>query len=230
EGIPITSASYFATMTLDQVRHVFRSDTEVPIPLIEERHRVLNESGTVLLEKFGGSFLTCVKMSERSAQKLLHLVLQNFPSYRDEAVFEKKKVSFYKRAQILVADTWSVLEGKGDGSFDDISSLTIFADYRIPQVLVHLKAMKYSEELMKKLREGTIFQSGDKEEVEIRGCSIWCCALICQHLLELYKKKGQDMREKINAVLLDYHLWDYARDHREEMKDTPFHRVRCIYY
>ncbi|KFQ36829.1 UPF0553 protein C9orf64, partial [Mesitornis unicolor] len=230
EGIPITSASYFATMTLEQVRHVFRSDTEVPIPLIEERHQVLNESGTVLLEKFGGSFLTCVKMSEKSAQKLLCLVLENFPSYRDEAVFEKKKVSFYKRAQILVADTWSVLEGKGDGSFDDISSLTIFSDYRIPQVLVHLKAMKYSEKLMKKLREGTIFQSGDTEEVEIRGCSIWCCALICQHLLELYEKKGQDMREKINAVLLDYHLWDYARDHREEMKHIPFHRVRCIYY
>ncbi|XP_017661804.1 PREDICTED: UPF0553 protein C9orf64 homolog [Lepidothrix coronata] len=230
EGIPITSASYFATMTLEQLRHVFRSDTEVPIPLIEERHRVLNESGIVLLEKFGGSFLTCVKMSEKSAQKLLHLVLENFPSYRDEAVFEKKKVSFYKRAQILVADTWSVLEGKGDGFFDDISSLTIFADYRIPQVLVHLKAMKYSEELMKKLREGTIFQSGDKEEVEIRGCSIWCCALICKHLQELYQKKGQDMREKINAVLLDYYLWDYARDHREDMKDIPFHRVRCIYY
>ncbi|NXI11250.1 QSPP protein, partial [Irena cyanogastra] len=88
DGIPITSASYFATMTLDQVRHVFRSDTEVPLPLIEERHRVVNESGIVLLEKFGGSFLTCVKMSEKSAQKLLHLVLENFPSYRDEAVFE----------------------------------------------------------------------------------------------------------------------------------------------
>ncbi|NXY00050.1 QSPP protein, partial [Centropus bengalensis] len=214
EGIPITSASYFATMTLDQVRHVFRSDTEVPIPLIEERHRVLNESGTALLEKFGGSFLTCVKKSGKSAQRLLRLVLENFPSYRDEAVYEVSHV----------------LEGKGDGAFDDISSLTIFADYRIPQVLVHLKAMKYSEELMKKLREGTVFQSGDREEVEIRGCSIWCCALICKHLLELYEKKGQDMREKINAVLLDYYLWDYARDHREEMKDIPFHRVRCIYY
>ncbi|KGL80859.1 UPF0553 protein C9orf64, partial [Tinamus guttatus] len=230
EGIPITSASYYATMTLEQVRHVFRSDTEVPMPLIEERHRVLNESGTVLLEKFGGSFLTCVKMSEKSAQKLLHLVVGNFPSYRDEAIFENKKVTFYKRAQILVADTWSVLDGKGDGCFGDISSLTIFADYRIPQVLIHFKAMKYSEELMKKLRKGTILQSGDRQEVEIRGCSIWCCALICKHLLELYEKKGQDMRGKINAVLLDYYLWDYARDHREDMKDTPFHRVRCIYY
>ncbi|NXX11207.1 QSPP protein, partial [Podargus strigoides] len=230
DGIPITSASYFATMTPDQFRYAFRSDTEVPIPLIEERRQVLNESGTVLLEKFGGSFVTCVKMSEKSAQKLLQLILENFPSYRDEAVFKEKRVSFYKRAQILVADTWSVLEGKEYGAFDDISSLTIFADYRIPQVLVHLKAMKYSEGLMKKLCEETIFRSGDREEVEIRGCSIWCCALICNHLLELYKKKDQDMRDKINAVLLDYYLWDYARDHREEMREIPFHRVRCIYY
>lgn len=65
-----------------------------------------------------------------------------------------RKVAFYKRAQILVADTWSVLEGEGDGCFSDISSVTIFADYRIPQVLVHLGAMKYSDALMKKLKEG----------------------------------------------------------------------------
>uniref|UniRef100_A0A8D0GCM1 Queuosine 5'-phosphate N-glycosylase/hydrolase n=1 Tax=Sphenodon punctatus TaxID=8508 RepID=A0A8D0GCM1_SPHPU len=230
EGIPITSASYYATMTLDQVRHVFRSDTDVPMPLIEDRHRVLNETGTVLLEKFGGSFLTCIKKSEKSAQKLLHLIIENFPSFRDEAMFQGEKVSFYKRAQILVADTWNVLEGKGDGCFSDISSVTIFADYRIPQVLVHLGAMRYSEDLMKKLHEGLVFQSGGKQEVEIRGCSIWCCELICSRLLELFKKKGQNMSEKINAVLLDYYLWDYARDHRKDMKGIPFHRVRCIYY
>ncbi|NXL90077.1 QSPP protein, partial [Alectura lathami] len=230
DGIPITTASYYATMTLEQVRKVFRSDTEVPMPLLEERHQVLNESGTVLMEKFGGSFLSLVKKSKNSAQKLVNLVVKNFPSYRDEAEFQERKVSFYKRAQILVADTWSVLEGKGDGSFEDISSLTIFADYRIPQVLVHLGAMNYSENLMKKLREGTVLQSGDREEVEIRGCSIWCCELICRHLLQLCSMKGRGKRCEINAVLLDYYLWNYARDHREEMKDIPFHRVRSINY
>uniref|UniRef100_R4GD64 Queuosine 5'-phosphate N-glycosylase/hydrolase n=2 Tax=Anolis carolinensis TaxID=28377 RepID=R4GD64_ANOCA len=230
EGLPITSASYYATITLEQVKHVFRSDTDVPMPLLEERHRVLNETGTILLEKFGGSFLTCVKKSEKSAQKLLQLTVENFPCFRDEATFQGRKVAFYKRAQILVADTWSVLEGKGDGCFSDISSVTIFADYRLPQVLVHLGAMKYSDELMKKLKEGHMFQSGDKLEVEIRGCSIWCCELICKRLLDLYKKKGEDIRDKINPVLLDYYLWDYARDHREDMAGIPFHRVRCIYY
>ncbi|OWK07127.1 hypothetical protein Celaphus_00017062, partial [Cervus elaphus hippelaphus] len=88
EGIPITSASYYATVTLDEVRHILRSDTDVPMPLIEERHRILNETGKILLEKFGGSFLNCVQKSDKSAQKLLHLVVENFPSYRDVTQFE----------------------------------------------------------------------------------------------------------------------------------------------
>ncbi|XP_066113080.1 queuosine 5'-phosphate N-glycosylase/hydrolase isoform X2 [Saccopteryx bilineata] len=154
EGIPITSASYYATVTLDQVRHILRSDTEVPMPLLEERHQILNETGKILLDKFEGSFLNCVRKSEKSAQRLMHLVVESFPSYRDVTKFEGKNISFYKRAQILVADTWSVLEGKGDGCFKDIASITMFADYRLPQVLAHLGALKYSDELLKKLLKG----------------------------------------------------------------------------
>lgn len=88
QGIPITSASYYATVTLDQVRHILRSDTDVPMPLIEDRHRILNETGKILLEKFEGSFLNCVRKSEKSAQKLMHLVVESFPSYRDVTEFE----------------------------------------------------------------------------------------------------------------------------------------------
>lgn len=55
-----------------------------------------------------------------------------------------------------MADTWSVLEGKGDGCFKDISSITMFADYRLPQVLVYLGALKYSNELLEKLLKGLL--------------------------------------------------------------------------
>ncbi|CAJ0965287.1 unnamed protein product, partial [Ranitomeya imitator] len=88
EGIPITAASYYSTVTLDQLNHVFRSDTEVPITLIETRLEILHQTGKILMEKFGGSFLNCVKKSEKSAVKLLELVVENFPSYRDEAVYQ----------------------------------------------------------------------------------------------------------------------------------------------
>ncbi|XP_041042569.1 queuosine salvage protein isoform X2 [Carcharodon carcharias] len=229
EGIPITSASFFANITLDQLKYVLRSDTDVPMPLIEERLKVLKEAGNILLEKFDGSFLNCIKKSENSAQKLLRLVVDNFPSYRDETTFQGKKVAFYKRAQILIADIWGLLEGKGDGVFHDMASLTMFADYRVPQALVYLGAMKYSEKLMEKLKQGVLFQSGDCQEVEIRGCSIWCVELILRHVLELGAQKGH-VNMHINSVLIDYYLWDYAKDHREDMADIPIHRVRCIYY
>lgn len=39
-------------------------------------------------------------------------------------------VSIHKRAQILIGDIWACHEGQGLGEFDDIDSLTMFADYR----------------------------------------------------------------------------------------------------
>ncbi|XP_043939620.1 queuosine salvage protein [Protopterus annectens] len=230
EGIPITDASYYASITLEQLKHILRSDTDIHMPLIEERHAVLKETGTILLNKFGGSFLNCVKKCEKSAQKLLQIVVENFPCYRDTATYEGKRVCFYKRAQILVADIYGLLEGKEDAEFHDISSLTMFADYRIPQALVYLGAMKYSDELMKKLKEGVMFQSGDCLEVEIRGCSIWCVELIRDQMLELLAEKGKKAADGINAVLVDFYLWYYAREHRTEMADIPIHCIRCIYY
>lgn len=73
---------------MDQLKHILRSDSEFPIPMIKERLEILHQTGKILMEKFGGSFVNCVKMSEKSAVKLMHLVLQNFPSYRDEGVFQ----------------------------------------------------------------------------------------------------------------------------------------------
>jgi hypothetical protein len=43
-------------------------------------------------------------------------------------------VYIYKRVQILVADLWACFEGKSYGQFDDIDKVTMFADYRVPQV------------------------------------------------------------------------------------------------
>lgn len=48
----------------------------------------------------------------------------------------------------------------------------MFADYRVPQALVHFGAMEYSDKLNKLLSTNHTFMNGDQEEMEIRGCSI----------------------------------------------------------
>ena len=44
-------------------------------------------------------------------------------------------VALYKRAQILIADLWLCFDGEGLGQFDDIDTVTMFADYRYESVM-----------------------------------------------------------------------------------------------
>lgn len=74
-------------------------------------------------------------------------------SVTDIVHFKGKRVSFYKRAQILVADLWGIMEARGEGNIS-IDWLTMFADYRVPQALVYLGALRYSDALMQALKNG----------------------------------------------------------------------------
>nr|SVE73079.1 EOG090X0A16 [Ceriodaphnia reticulata] len=181
-GVPITSSKYYANITEEEVNKIFISSTGESIPLLDQRCRLLQESGKILNEKFDGQFLNCVTQAESNAQKLLSLIVTNFPSFRDEAVIEGQKVSLYKRAQILVADIWGLFKGKGLGTFTDIDTITMFADYRVPQSLVHFEAIEYSEKLYGMLAKNHIFLNGERQEVEIRGCSIHAVELVKEEL------------------------------------------------
>lgn len=229
-GVPITSAAYCRDFTLDQAREIFKSDSSTEMPMIEDRVQVVNEIGQTLIEKFNGKFATCIAQAEGSAQKLLKLVVSNFPCFRDEGEFDGQKVSFYKRAQILVADLWACFEGEGVGKFGDIDSITMFADYRIPQTLVYFDVMSYSPELTTLLKDNHMFDSGDPIEMEIRAGSIWAVELLVKRINELMSQDNQMKEVHINAVLLDHFLWVYRRKHDAQTKHIPFHKVRCIYY
>lgn len=66
----------------------------------------------------------------------------------------------YKRAQILIADIWACFEGQGYGEFHDIDTITMFADYRIPQALLFFGALEYSEKLKEYLKKDHLMNSG----------------------------------------------------------------------
>lgn len=104
-----------------------------------------SEVGASLRENYSGSFVNCIKKCDGSAQRLLELVVTEFPCFRDEATFDGRRVAIYKRAQILISDIWCLFEGKGLGTFGDIDSLTMFADYRVPQSLQFLGVFEYSD-------------------------------------------------------------------------------------
>lgn len=104
-GIDITDSQYYSKVTVEELTEIFRGDDEgTKVPLIEERVKCLHEVGTMLLEKYDGKFENCLKEADHSARRLLRIVTDDFPCFRDEAEWNGVGVSIYKRAQILIGD------------------------------------------------------------------------------------------------------------------------------
>lgn len=226
ERVDIFNPAFYSTITHDQLKEILRSDNQIEIPLLNERVNCLREVGTVLLEKFDGTFKTCVERAGKSAVKLLEIIIDNFNCFRDEAEFKNTKVAIYKRAQILISDIWKCFQNEELGKFNDIDKITMFAEYRVPQTLLLFGVLEYSDELMEILRENVILENGSEEEVEIRGCSIHAIELLKEYIRR--KSKGAD----VNSVLIDHFLWDYRRNNAKKIKakGLPFHRTCSIYY
>jgi Queuosine salvage protein len=249
DGVEICKSSVLAALSRQQLAHVFRGDADGASepPMLDERLTVLREAGKVLIEHFDGSFVNVVRRANGSAARLVELVVEHFQSYRDQVQLanvdgeqsseSSRTLCFYKRAQILVADCWAALGGTSLGAFDDIDDeITMFADYRVPQALVHCGILRYSDAANERLRRGDTVLPGSRLELEIRGCSIWGIELLSRLLRQSKHARDDDdsddggSKHRINAITIDFFLWDYAKAHSDELEAIPIHRTRSIYY
>ena len=196
---------------------------------------MLREAGEVLERDFGGNVISLIRRADHSAARLVNLLVEYFACFRDESSFYGKRVRFYKRAQILVADLWACFNGEGFGRFDDIGQLTIFADYRVPQMLNSLGCLLYSPSLQTRIMRLCNIESGEKCEIELRGNSIWCVELIRQQIVAQYP----EAKYKVNAILIDFFLYDLCKEREREIEQAdmdvenvmmPHHRTRSIWY
>eukprot|EP00112_Aurelia_sp_Birch-Aquarium-sp1_P019076 Seg4651.4 transcript_id=Seg4651.4/GoldUCD/mRNA.D3Y31 product="Queuosine salvage protein" protein_id=Seg4651.4/GoldUCD/D3Y31 len=232
EGISFTSPEYYKNMTISDARKIFESATSTEIPLIERRVEHLREAGKILCEQYGGSIGNLIKECNNSATTLVSKLVSLFSSFKDEAIYERQRVAFYKRAQIFVADVWACFEGEGYGKFDDIGELTMFADYRVPQCLLFLGILKYSEELQEKVLNEEELAHGSIEEMEIRGCSINAVECLRTAIESQLSGPEHDCYKdgKLNSIIIDFYLWDYATLNSSEMETLPEHRTRTYFY
>ncbi|KAI9844937.1 MAG: hypothetical protein M1838_001969 [Thelocarpon superellum] len=231
EGIPITSSDYWQNedeFTEEALKNIFRSATDEEIPLFKERFACLREAGAVLYDvrdllvpspflpakwttkEFACRFSNCIQRANHSAPALVNLLAENFPCFRDESRFEGRRVPILKRAQILVADLWACFDGEGYGRFDDIDKITMFADYRIPQMLHSLGCLQYGPTLEHHIRSLQPIEPNEVWEIELRGCSIWAIELIRRDILQRHPHAS------INAILIDFFLYDTVKEKEAE--------------
>ncbi|GCE16947.1 queuosine 5'-phosphate N-glycosylase/hydrolase [Dictyobacter kobayashii] len=217
EGLPLWDAEYLRTIPEETIAHIFRGSGT--IPLFEQRVHNAREVGQVLLDRYAGQFTNAIEEADRNAIKLVLLLERDFPSFRDITSYRGQQVRFLKRAQITVADISGSFHGQDWGKFADQDQLTIFADYKLPQVLREYNVLEYELHLAQKVDNKELIQAGSEEEVEIRACTIWACELLRQSL----QRQGHAM----TAAEIDMRLWLLGQ-RSEEMH--PYHRTRTIYY
>ncbi|KAF7809915.1 queuosine salvage protein-like [Senna tora] len=190
-----------------------------PLPLEDERVRLLHEVGFELERSFEGKASNLVESCGKSAVKLVGLVARHFPGFRDHAVYKGHQVFLYKRAQIFAADLWGAFRGQGYGGFVDISSLTIMADYIVPAVLQQLGVLKYSSRLANTIEASGEIGPGTEEEIELRACSVYAV----EKMRELLSKK---LGRQVLSVELDLWLWATGI----QCSSLQHHRTLSIYY
>ncbi|KAI3641355.1 hypothetical protein MIR68_000485 [Amoeboaphelidium protococcarum] len=220
----------------DLFKSIFRGDDpDIEMPLLQTRYDNVMEAYKIMVQNFDAQFSNIVAAANRNSQKLISIMLEHFPTFRDESRYlldgSTMDVYLYKRVQILVADVYAAFKSypeytNGDTEFLDIDSITMFADYRVPQCLLAIDVLLYSQQLKDVLHKGSLIENGDPMEVEIRANSI----IAVEQIVDRIRVIDPDLVHKVNAILVDFFLWDYAKQESQSMSDIPIHKTRCIYY
>ena len=200
--------------------------------MLEERTKNLREAGEILSSAYNNSFSNFLLKCDQNVTTAIERITDCFSSFRDTGIFEGREVCFYKRAQILIADIWACFESETFGKFKNIEKLTMFADYRVPQALLAYGVISYSEDLKNLVQNGITLNMHSREEMEIRGCSIHAVELLRNAIADIIMDQNCLPIEgvDVNAVLVDFYLWDFATRNFEKMEEFPQHRTRSTFY
>lgn len=257
QGIPITDPSFYADPTAcpdSLLEDIFKSSDECTesMPLVHERISIMRQVGKIMVHEIPGqSYMGLLNSLLASPEKkdntlaLLEIIVERFPCFRDESVYMGRKVVFWKRAQILIAETWAAFYPIESSDLhpllpDGVDGLTMFADYRVPQILQSLGVLSYSPELVDTLRSTRPLAYASELESSIRAGGIIAVEELkhCMEELDGAQKHSDGLGPayKINSVLIDFFLWDLAKlvengDHElATLEALPCHRTRSIYY
>jgi hypothetical protein len=217
-GAPVLEADWMVSVNPAGLARILGGRNE--IPLLTERANNLNDAGALLRSRYQGRFLAMVEACQSSATVLAATLAQQLSSYNDVAWLDGAHHRFYKRAQICASDLASSLDGRSSLALSDLSRLTAFADYKIPQVLRELGVLEYSRDLAQVVDSRIPILPGSAPEVAIRAATVWAV----EHLCREASVRGRRLAPR----QIDWQLWLLGQN---TMSDTrPYHLTRTIFY
>ena len=124
-----------------------------------------------------------------------------------------------ERVEQLSKQWLNAFGGQQWGTFADLEQLTIFADYKLPQVLRHYHVLEYDLTLAQRIDNQELLPAESREEVEIRAVTLRACECLRRMMLQ----HGCVMA----AAEIDRRLWLMGQQSTDM---RPYHDTRMIYY
>ncbi|MBW1878127.1 MAG: hypothetical protein JRI25_09455 [Deltaproteobacteria bacterium] len=219
DGVPLTDGRFLAEMEPSTLEALLAPAPGAGrLPLMGERVEGLRELGRAYLEHggpmglLGGGGTAALGVVERLASAC--------PRWDDLRVWRGERVRFLKRAQLCVAMIHGRFAGKGVGAFRDLDRLTVFADYRLPQILRGTGILVLDADLASRIDRGEHLAPGSPEETSLRAGAVHGA----ERLRQGFRERGLD----VNALVVDYYLWRSAVS--EARRLAPHHRTRTTDY
>jgi hypothetical protein len=224
-GFPLDEAAWLAELDASVLAEILWPDPDdegrsAQIPLFDARLANARELGRVLLERYDGRFAHVIAAAGHDAVNLALCMATDFPSFDDVASWQGQPVRFYKRAQILVADIAAAFHGEGWGQFASFDRLTVFADYKVPQLLRRLGVIRYELELADRIDRQIEIPAGSEDEIAIRAATVWG--------VECLRRALEARGVTATAAAIDQRMW--LASQTAHAQDRPYHRTRTIFY
>jgi hypothetical protein len=211
-------ASYLSSISFEDFKNIFQvKSTKNTLLLLDERHAIIKENFSILKEKFDGQAINLIKQSGKDAGVCVEIILKYFPSFRDTVEYEGQKYLFLKRAQIFPSDI--SFTGIPELRLRNLDHLTVFADYKLPQLFESLGIFNYSEELNSEIINEMLIPAGSLKEMELRASSIMACEIMREELVHLGRN--------ITTHELDWILWVEAK---KTTFSKPHHKALTVFY
>ncbi len=189
------------------------------------------ELGMHLADKFSDSFEEFFA-SVGARPEALIAELTKLKSYRDGYCWEGRNFWVLKKAQITVSDLALVAgHHKAQGSrlgaldYDNVSSLTAFADNSVPHVLATDHILTYRKDLGNHIALGAELEYGCAAEIDIRAATIVA-------IDELAGVLSLILERKVSAAEADGMVWTkkHRPQDRARYRRSLSHKTCSLYY
>ena len=203
----------FSSMSKKEFLKILKGN--IKIPLFEERFKIIKEVSAIVNDKMQGNFYQYIK-DITSDIELFETIIANFPSFKDERLYNKQTIYFYKLAQLLTSDILHIKEQKEKIKVN-YTHLVGCADYKIPQILRQFGILNYDNNLAKIVDNHIEIPINSIYEVEIRANVIAIINMINKKLNYKYCR-------------IDINDFIYMQKNNKNFKMRPYHLTRCTNY